>query len=158
MKKLRTVVGLVASVIVVNAASAHANVVAEWNALAVQCIAVGVTGNPASRPGPPGLLDLALVHAAMHDAVQAIEGRFQPYLAAPPATGKESVAAAAAAAAHRVLSTVCPTFQASLDAAFKPYLDGEDPGLQVGYAAGDALLARAPGRNAPFLYPRHDPG
>jgi hypothetical protein len=65
MKKLRTVVGLVASVTVVNAASAHANVVAEWNAVAVQCIVVGVTGNPARRPGPPGLLDLVLVHAAM---------------------------------------------------------------------------------------------
>jgi hypothetical protein len=36
---------------------------------------------------------------------------------------------------------VCPTYLASLDAAFKPYLDGADPGLQVGYAAGDALIA-----------------
>ena len=158
MKKLRTVVGLVASVIVANAASAHANVVAEWNAVAVQCIAVGVTGNPASRPGPPALLDLALVHAAMHDAVQAIEGRFEPYLAAPPATGKESVAAAAAAAAHRVLSTVCPTFQASLDAAFKPYLDGGDPGLQVGYAAGDALLVERRDAAPPAFTPGTIPG
>ena len=158
MKKLRTVVGLVASVTVVNAGSAHANVVAEWNAVAVQCIAVGVTGNPASRPGPPGLLDLVLVHAAMHDAVQAIEGRFEPYLATPLATGKESVAAAAAAAAHRVLSTVCPTFQASLDVAFKPYLDGGDPGLQVGYAAGDALLLERRDAAPPPFTPGANPG
>ena len=158
MKKLRHLVGLVAAVTVVNGVSAHANVVAEWNAVAVHCLAVGVADNPAARPGPPALLDLALVHAAMHDAVQAIEGRFQPYLVTPPATGKESVAAAAAAAAHRVLSAVCPTFKASLDAAFKPYFEGGDPGLEVGYAAGDALLVERREGAPPAFTPGTTPG
>ena len=140
MTRLRSVRGLIVLILVGWAAPADANAVTEWNALAAQCISVGVPGIPASRPGPPGALDPALVQAAVHDAVQAIEGKYQPYLAAPPATGRESLASAAAAAAHRVLSKICPAFQASLDAAFKPYLDGKNPGLEVGFAAGDALL------------------
>jgi hypothetical protein len=140
-KRLR-LMGLVALSTMVSITPAHANVVAEWNALAVQCISVGAAPLAPSRPGPPGLLDLVLVHAAMHDAIQAIEGKYEPYLATPTATGNESVAAAAAAAAHRVLSQkVCPTYLASLDAAFKPYLDGENAGLEVGFAAGEALIA-----------------
>ena len=128
MTKLRRVMEIVALSTVLSAPSAHANVVAEWNALAVQCISLGAGGLAPSRPGPPGLLDLAIVHAAMHDAIQAIERKYEPYLATPAATGHESVAAAAAASAHRVLSQrVCPDYVASLDAAFKPYLEGGIP-------------------------------
>jgi hypothetical protein len=82
--------------------------------------------------------------------VQAIEHRYEPYFSSPPASGNESKAAAAAAAAYRVLSDdrVCPnTIQPTLDTAYAPYLAGNDPGLVVGQAAADALLAteyRAP--------------
>jgi hypothetical protein len=142
MTKLLRVMEIVALSTVLSAASAQANVVAEWNALAVQCISLGAGGLAPSRPGPPGLLDLAIVHAAMHDAIQAIERKYEPYLATPAATGHESVPAAGAAAAHRVLSQrVCPDYVVSLDAAFKPYLDGGNPGLKVGFAAGDTLIA-----------------
>jgi hypothetical protein len=143
---------------------ASANVVAEWNLLAVQCLYLGLPGTPTtdpvgpSRPGPPGALDLAIVSTAMHDAVQAIEKKYASYKAEPPATGRESVAAAAAAAAHRVLSTICPNYKASLDAAFKPYLDGGNPGLEVGYAAGDALLEEHRPPSAPPFTPGTNPG
>ena len=146
MTKLRRITGLLASVLVGWALPVNANTVTEWNALATQCITLGATGIAASRPGPPGLLDFAIVQAAVHDAIQAIEGRYEPYLASPPATGRESVASAAAAAAHRVLAKVCPNYTATLDAALKPYLDGNNPGLKVGFAAGDALLEEYPGR------------
>jgi hypothetical protein len=125
----------------IGAPSASANTVTEWNALALSCI---------PRGGPATALDVALVQTAVHDAVQAIEGRYEPYLSSPSATGKESKEAAAAAAAYRVLSDdrVCPnTIQPTLDTAFAPYLAGNDPGLVVGYAAADKLLAteyRAP--------------
>jgi hypothetical protein len=111
--------------------------VTEWNALAVGC---------ANRAGPTVLLDLALVHAAMHDAIQAIEKRYRPYVATPPASGSESKAAAAAAAARRVLATVCP---ATAQAALLPYLLGNDDGVAVGYAAGDTLLTKL--RPTPML-------
>jgi hypothetical protein len=116
-------------------APASANVVTEWNAIALGCI---------TRGGPANALDVSLVQAAVHDAVQAIEKRYEPYFSSPAATGSESKAAAAAAAAYWVLSDgrICPdTAQATLDAAFLPYKNGNDPGLAVGKAAADALLA-----------------
>ena len=137
MATVRTAAGLAVCVVLCGAAPGQADVVAEFNALAVQCIA---TATPPARGGPPGLFDLALVHVAMHDAVQAIQHDFEPYLATPPATGNESAASAAAAAAHDVLVVVCPAAVATLDAAFKPYKDGLDPGLAVGSAAAAALL------------------
>jgi hypothetical protein len=137
MKNLRTAAALAFGVLLIGASAGQANVVTDWNALAVQCIA---TATPPARGGPPGLLDLALVHAAVHDAVQAIEHDFQPYFATPPATGHESVASAAAAAAHDVLVVLCPAAVSTLDDAFKPYKDGLDPGLAVGSAAAAALL------------------
>ena len=97
MASVRTAAGLAVCVVLWGAAPGQADVVAEFNALAVQCIA---TATPPARGGPPGLFDLALVHVAMHDAVQAIQHDFEPYLATPPATGNESAASAAAAAAH----------------------------------------------------------
>ena len=49
-----------------------------------------VRRRPAACGQPPGLLDLALVHAVMHDVIQAIQGKYEPYLATPTATGHES--------------------------------------------------------------------
>jgi hypothetical protein len=122
---------------------AQANVVTEWNTLAMQCI---------SRPGLGILLDIAIVQAAVHDAIQAIEHKYEPYFAKPPASGEESRAAAAAAAARRVLGTVCPpAAQPALDTALEPYVAGNDPGLAIGYAAGDALLTKL--RPTPVLPP-----
>ncbi|HVJ29342.1 MAG TPA: hypothetical protein VNA66_03460, partial [Gammaproteobacteria bacterium] len=123
-------------------APASANVVTEWNALALGCIA---------RGGAANALDVALVQAAMHDAIQAIERRYEPYKSSPPATGNESKTVAAAAAAYRVLSDnrVCPapatgsdTVQATLDTAFAPYKFSSDAAARIiGEAAGDAMLA-----------------
>ncbi|HWN38426.1 MAG TPA: vanadium-dependent haloperoxidase [Gammaproteobacteria bacterium] len=123
-------------------APASANVVTEWNTLAMGCIA---------RGGAANALDVALVQAAVHDAIQAIEGRYEPYKSSPPATGNESKAVAAAAAAYRVLSDnrICPapatgadTVQATLDTAFAPYKYSSDAAARiVGEAAGDAMLA-----------------
>ena len=113
---------------------ARANVVTEFNAIALSCI---------PRGGPATALDIALVQAAVHDAVQAIEQRYEPYFSSPTATGTESKAAAAAAAAYWVLSDnrVCPdTIQPTLETAYAPYLAGNDPGLVVGKAAAEALL------------------
>jgi hypothetical protein len=137
MPRARNAAVLAACVVLSGAAPGSADVVAEWNTLAVQCI---TQATPPGRGGPPGLFDLALVHAAMHDAIQAIQHDYDPYLATPPASGNESVASAAAAAAHDVLVVFCPAAVATLDAAFKPYKDGADPGLAVGSAAAAALI------------------
>jgi hypothetical protein len=137
----RAAAGLACMLAAVPIAPASANVVTEWNALALSCI---------PRGGPTTAFDVALMQAAVHDAVQAIEKRYEAYFSTPTANGSESKAAAAAAAAYTVLSDdrVCPdTVQPTLEAAFTPYRNSNDPGLVVGYGAANALLAteyRAP--------------
>jgi hypothetical protein len=135
MRKWQAITGVATIALTGWTAPASANTVTDWNSLALGCI---------TRTGPATGLDVALVQLAVHNAIQAIERQYEPYLAAPTATGGESSNAAAAAAAYRVLSDnrVCPdSAQGTLDAAFAPYLAGNDAGLAIGYAAGDALLA-----------------
>ena len=114
-----------------------ADAVTDWNAIAVPAVA-GRT-----CPGPIGIVDLALVHAAVHDAVQAIEGRFQPYhVKISGAAG--SPAAAAAAAAYGVLIGFYPGQAGVLTPAYQAYLSGNnlvnDPGLAVGQIVAAAIL------------------
>ncbi|HET7294419.1 MAG TPA: vanadium-dependent haloperoxidase [Vicinamibacteria bacterium] len=124
--------------------TAQANVVTYWNEVANQAVAAAVVG----RPGPPGLLDLALVHAAMHDAVQAIDGRYEPYFASIPGA-EGSTEAAAAAAAYGVLAGLYPLQRpgpTGLDQKYANYLAanslGGNPGLAVGDEAAAALLTQ----------------
>src|SRR5260370_13071701 len=82
----------------------RANVITDWDEKAV------VVVTPMSSLGgtSPYMAEriMAMVHAAMFDAVNSIEQRYRPYLVqlpADPATSKEAAAAAAAAA---VLGTI----------------------------------------------------
>lgn len=119
----------------------HADAVTDWNAVAVQALA---TVAP-PRPGPVAFLDLAIVQAAVHDAVQAIDKRFKPYhVEIPGASG--SPEAAAAKAAHDVLVDILPGQAASLDTMYHDYfvahgLAEDDPGVAVGQEAAAGILA-----------------
>jgi hypothetical protein len=120
--------------------SANADAVTDWNEIAVKAAAAG-------RPGPPGLLDLAIVHAAAHDAAQAIERRFEPYAYSDPSrTGIGSVDAAVAAAAHRALVRIYPAQQKDLDPIYDAYLASHglagDPALATGTAAADLVYEK----------------
>jgi hypothetical protein len=117
--------------------NAYADPVTHWNGITVSAVTTG-------RAGPPGLLDIALVHAAVHDAVQAIEGRYQSYHYAGTGTG--SPAAAVAAAARGVLTRLYPSpspIHATVEAAYTSYLTANglvgDPGLAVGEAAAQSV-------------------
>ena len=120
---------------------ARADAVLDWNAIAVNTIA---TATP-PRPGPVGFLDMAVVQAAVYDAVQAIDGKFKPYhVQIPGASG--SPEAAAAKAAHDVLVNIFPAQGASLDTAYRDYLAKKglaesDPGVAVGQTAAAGMLA-----------------
>src|SRR5262245_33186408 len=137
MTILRRVTSLVVlSWIVWAAGPAMADAVADWNDTAVAAVTVG-------RPGGPGALDMALVQAAVHDAVQAIEGRFEPYhVKISGASG--SPAAAVAAAAYGVLVGCYPAQASSLTTTYQNYLTSNnlvnDPGLAVGKQVADAIL------------------
>ena len=148
MANLRSLTGLVVCVCLSGVAPARADVVSDWNAVTVLYVGGGPgtpPNPPIGRAGPPGLLDIALVHLAIHDAVQAIEGRFQPYdYSDPTQLGVGSLEAAVAAAAHRTLVLLYPGQQGSLDTLYNNYLtansiDSMDPGLAVGEAAAIAL-------------------
>ena len=124
-------------------ASARADAVVDWNAITAEAIGKAMG---AGRPGQTTLLDFAMVHAAIHDAVQAIEKRFDPYHVAIPGA-KGSPAAAAAKAAHDVLVTLFPEQAGSLDMSYDKYLSAhgiarDDPGSQVGQQAAAGILAR----------------
>jgi hypothetical protein len=95
----------------------------------------------------------------MHDAIQGIEGRFQPYCGAiPNAAG--SPTAAAATAAHDVLVSLFPTQTGTLDASYDDYLDGlgltGNAGVLVGQQAAVCILnlragdGRFPSNAEPF--------
>lgn len=128
--------GLLVGAWLFSAGSAQADPVTFWNNVTVSAVTAG-------RAGPPGLLDIALVQAAVHDAVQAIEHEFRPFHYSAPGIGNP--AAAVAAASHKVLVLLYPAQQASLDATYNTYLAANglegDPGLAIGEAAGAALHA-----------------
>ena len=115
---------------------ARADVVSDWNAIASQ------TAIPV-RPGPSSILDLAMVHAAMHDAIQAFQRRFEPYGTAI-ANASGSPIAAAARAAHDVLVARFPSQSATLDTLLDTYLNGlglqGDAGLIIGQQAAANIL------------------
>ena len=119
----------------------RADAVLDWNAIAANTIS---TASP-PRPGPVGFLDLAIVQAAVYDAIQAIDGKFKPYhVQIPGASGSPEVAAAKAA--HDVLVQIFPAQSASLDTAYRDYLAGkslaeDNPGVAVGKAAAAGILA-----------------
>jgi hypothetical protein len=93
MTGLRRFTGLIICSCLMWAAPAAADPISELNVIAADTIFAG--GRPT---GAAPLLDFAMVHAAIHDAVQAYEKRFQPYAVHIPDASGSPVAAAAAAA------------------------------------------------------------
>jgi hypothetical protein len=101
---------------------AAADVVADWNVCAPPIIG---TGRAAVQfgAGPSTQLDLAAVHLAMHDAVQAYDRRFESYAGAIATSGGSAVAAAARAA-HAVLVAKFPAQLAAIDACYALSMTG----------------------------------
>lgn len=131
------------------AVPAHADAVTHWNDVTVRAVTMG-------RPGAVGFLDVALVQAAVHDAVQAFERRFQPYhVWIKEASGSE--AAAVAAAARDTLVGLYPAQQAAIDADYQSFLATHglegNAGLLVGQQAAAALLTQYRGAPTPPLPP-----
>jgi hypothetical protein len=132
--------------------SVRANAVIDWNARTVNYAAGG------GRPGPSWVLDVAVVQAAVYDAVQAIEGDYRPYCGTiPGASG--SPAAAAATAARDVLINRFPALTPAINNDYNLYLAANsinplDPGVAVGQAAAQCMIALRTGDGAfPVGYP-----
>ncbi len=128
-------------------------VVLDWN-----MNTLAATGTAGVAPAVTNLY-LAMVHGAIHDAVNSISGRYQPYLGLVEAKPDASKVAAAAAAAHGVLAGSFPDQQADLQALFDTSLaaipDGaaKDAGVAVGHAAAAAMIAAREGDGRGADYP-----
>ena len=107
------------------AADSPATAVLDWNKHALDALANAPTaGTPGAGMTPPvQAVHLAIVQGAVYDAVNAIDGGYEPYLEGlPSAPDSASEAAAAATAAHDVLVAVLN--QAPLTATFTAAVRG----------------------------------
>jgi len=119
--------------------------VVDWNANTVAAIGA------AKLTPSNAILTMGLVQAAVYDAVVSIAGGYAPYVRMVEADPAASQAAAAASAAHGMLTNLFPDQAADLDAKLEASLasieDGEakDAGIAVGEAAVAALVAAREG-------------
>lgn len=100
------------------------------------------------NPGPTrASRAMAIVHIAMHDAIQAIQRRYETYLPQQPASKTASVEAAAAQAAHDTMCALYPSQKADITSKLAYDLaqikDGASKaeGIEVGKRAAAAILA-----------------
>jgi hypothetical protein len=123
--------------------AAAPNAVITWNTHAQTAIYEVARQSPTATSR-----SFAMVQGAVYDAVNAIAGTpYEPYLVAPHARPGDSVPAAVATAAYRVLLSLFPSQAESLRAVYDESLaaipDGrsERGGIAVGEAAAAAMIA-----------------
>jgi hypothetical protein len=88
----------------------------------------------------------SMMHGAMFDAVNSIDGSYTPYLIEVPGTKNASIEAAAAQAAHDVLVALYPSRASIFDAELQASLAGLPAsrvrqGVRIGQSAAAAMLA-----------------
>ncbi len=109
-----------------------ADPVIEWNELMLDAIR-----NESTSP-PLAARNLAILHSAIHDAVNAVSHTYEPYLVSLTASRESSTDAAAVGAAYECLAELYPSQIASFDAALDSFLantpdtQGRAEGLMVG--------------------------
>ena len=123
------------------ASRAAGDEVMRWNQVATDATATANT-NPLTES-----CVLAILHVAIHDAVNALESRYEPYQPrTSPAPAGASVEAAIASAANATLVALLPQSKVSFDAALEETLrtiaddSRKTAGLEVGRAAAAAIL------------------
>jgi len=142
--KLRLITALAFTI--AGATQARADAVLDWNAISAQVMFA------AGRPGPSVVLDLAVVQATVHDAIQAYDKTFEPY-ATKICDASGSPAAAVAKASRDILVNRFPAQAGSVDTAYANYLavNGlatDDPGVGVGATAAAGMIALRTGDGA----------
>jgi len=120
-------------------AQVRADVVTDWNLTTLQAAA-------AAGLNPPQRLHrvAAMVHAAMHDAVNSVTPLYEAYAVHVPLSAGASIEAAAVQAAYGVLIRLLPTQAAMLDAARSASLSKlpDGPAKEQGVAVGEAVAGQ----------------
>jgi PAP2 superfamily len=122
------------------AATDRGSAVMAWNAFASDLVATNL-------PPGPQTYALAVTQIAVHDALNAIRSKYEPY-AFRGAVRRASPAASVAAAAHDTLVQLVPTATASIDAEYGAALENVPDGIAKarGIATGQAAAAAILGR------------
>ena len=121
--------------------AADSSDVVHWNIVALQTTRAAAF-NPLRETRA-----LALVSAAIFDAVNSITRRYEPYAVRVPARNMDSTEAATHAAAHDVLVALYPDMKAALDAEYDARLaavpngTAKSNGIDTGRAVAAALVA-----------------
>jgi hypothetical protein len=140
-------------------APARADTVTDWNITAFSALTAAPPAGAGQTP-PVSTIHMAMVHGAVYDAVNAIDGRYRPYLSEPRARRWYSTDAAAATAAYRVLVAIVPGQRATLEPLYIASLAvippgrAKDGGIAVGEVAAQAMLVArtGDGRFGPFRF------
>jgi hypothetical protein len=127
-----------------DSATQAANPVVEWNRTLL-----AIVRTPGAQPGTiHPTRSFAILHAAIYDAVNAIDRTHKPYLVRLTEVSRfASQEAAADAAAHAVLVALYPKSQVTLDAQLQKLLaqipDGADKaeGVTIGQTVAERILA-----------------
>ena len=117
------------------------NPVLDWNGVILNAVRTANTAPPlASR-------NMAMVHAAVYDAVNSIGKKYSPYLVKIDPPAGTSAESATAAAAHRVLVSVYPAqavkFNDALQSSLAKIPDGKskNDGIAVGQQVADQIIS-----------------
>jgi hypothetical protein len=116
------------------------DVVLRWNDVLLKAIKTDRT------PPPKASRNLAIVHAAIYDAVNALNGTHRAYRVEMRPNRSASLEAAAAVAAHRALLELYPRqveqFDAALDASLERVPEGQakEAGVRLGQQVAEQIL------------------
>jgi hypothetical protein len=127
-----------ALIVLGTASSARSDAVTDWNQIAIRATEI------AGAPVPVQTRVMSIVHAAMFDAVNAIERKYTVYLIDVRAAPGASAEAAAAAAAHGILERMYPPQKLITDAAFATSLGRlpDDQAKAEGVRLGQEVAAK----------------
>src|ERR1700730_12484519 len=140
-----------------DSSSQQVNPVVQWNRALL-----AIVRTPGAQPATVHPThSFAIMHAAIYDAVNAIDRKHRPYrvrLSGVPRDASQD--AAAAAAAHEVLVALYPAFRATLDTQLQQSLaqipdgKGKTEGVLIGQSVADEIVAARSndGSNAPPIH------
>jgi hypothetical protein len=122
--------------------TAGEDVILQWNRVLMETVRTPGQQPPTIMP----VRSYAMMHAAMFDAVNSIDGTYTPYLTEVPGSRNASLDAAAAQAAHDVLAALYPTRLAVFDTELANSLAGikenrARQGIRIGQIVAERMLA-----------------
>lgn len=126
--------------LVLLASLAVADVVTDWNTVALDAIRASNTAPPAAAR------NLAILHSSIYDAVNGIHRTHNPYFVTATGPANASSEAAASAAARRVLLSLYPNLQSKIEAEYQnslrriPSNARTTQGIQWGESVASAIL------------------